>query len=175
MCNSHPHAIEILDCTLRDGGRLIDCAFRDGQTRSIVERLMQANIDIIEVGFLREKAVYTGDSTFFHRIEEAEALLPEGSGQSFALFIDYGYYPAEGLPPCSGEFKWGIRYGFTKKDLANASLAYYRGEKTQTDAVSHFGLGLYISSILAEKLGGGLQLSNGASGGAKIQIKVRCI
>lgn len=65
--------------------------------------------------------------------------------------------------------------GFTKKDLANASLAYYRGEKTQTDAVSHFGLGLYISSILAEKLGGGLQLSNGASGGAKIQIKVRCI
>lgn len=117
MCNSHPHAIEILDCTLRDGGRLIDCAFRDGQTRSIVERLMQANIDIIEVGFLREKAVYTGDSTFFHRIEEAEALLPEGSGQSFALFIDYGYYPAEGLPPCSGEFKWGIRYGFTKKDF----------------------------------------------------------
>ena len=82
MCNSHPHAIEILDCTLRDGGRLIDCAFRDGQTRGIVERLMQANIDIIEVGFLREKAVYTGDSTFFHRIEEAEALLPEGSGQS---------------------------------------------------------------------------------------------
>lgn len=65
--------------------------------------------------------------------------------------------------------------GFTKKDLANASLAYYRGEKTRADAVSHFGLGLYISSILAEKLGGGLQLSNGASGGAKIQIKVRCI
>lgn len=65
--------------------------------------------------------------------------------------------------------------GFTKKDLANASFAYYRGEKTQADAVSHFGLGLYISGILAEKLGGGLQLGNGASGGAEIQIKVRCI
>mgnify|MGYP001039755386 CR=1 FL=1 len=65
--------------------------------------------------------------------------------------------------------------GFTKKDLANAPLAYYRGEKTQSDAVSHFGLGLYISSILAEKLGGGLQLTNGTGGGAKIQIKVRCI
>ena len=65
--------------------------------------------------------------------------------------------------------------GFTKKDLANASLAYYRGEKPQADAVSHFGLGLYISSILAEKLGGGLQLSNGANGGAKVQIKIRCI
>ena len=65
--------------------------------------------------------------------------------------------------------------GFTKKDLANASLAYYRGEKTKAYAVSHFGLGLYISNILAEKLGGGLQLSNGASGGAKVQIKIRCI
>ena len=65
--------------------------------------------------------------------------------------------------------------GFTKKDLANASLAYYRGEKAQFETVSHFGLGLYISSILAEKLGGNLQLSNGTSGGAKVQIKVRCI
>ena len=65
--------------------------------------------------------------------------------------------------------------GFTKKDLANASLAYYRGEKTQADVTSHFGLGLYISSILAEKLGGGLQLFNGTSGGAKVQIKIRCI
>ena len=65
--------------------------------------------------------------------------------------------------------------GFTKKDLTNASLAYYRGEKTQADATSHFGLGLYVSSILAEKLGGSLQLSNGAGGGAKIQIKIRCI
>ncbi len=65
--------------------------------------------------------------------------------------------------------------GFTKKDLANASLAYYRGEKTQPDAASHFGLGLYISSILAEKLGGGLHLTNGTGGGARIQIKVRCI
>lgn len=65
--------------------------------------------------------------------------------------------------------------GFTKKDLANASSAYYRGEKTQADSASHFGLGLYISSILAEKLGGGLQLSNGTGGGAKIQIKIRCV
>ena len=65
--------------------------------------------------------------------------------------------------------------GFTKKDLANASLAYYRGEKPQADAASHFGLGLYISNILAEKLGGDLQLSNGSSGGAKVQIKIRCI
>ena len=65
--------------------------------------------------------------------------------------------------------------GFSEKDLKNASLAYYRGDKTQSDTVSHFGLGLYISSVLAKKLGGGLQLSNGTNGGAKILIKIRCI
>ena len=65
--------------------------------------------------------------------------------------------------------------GFSEKDLKNASLAYYRGDKSQSDSVSHFGLGLYISSILTEKLGGGLQLSNGTNGGAKILIKIRCI
>lgn len=64
--------------------------------------------------------------------------------------------------------------GFTKRDLASASLAYYRGEKTQSNT-AHFGLGLYISSILAGKLGGSLQLSNGTSGGAKVKIKIRCI
>lgn len=117
MWNSRPYSVEILDCTLRDGGRLIDCAFQDGQVRGVVQRLMQAKIDIIEVGFLREKVVYTGDSTFFRRIEEAEALLPEGSGKDFALFVDYGYYSAEALPARSGNFKWGIRYGFTKKDF----------------------------------------------------------
>lgn len=65
--------------------------------------------------------------------------------------------------------------GFTKKDLANASLAYYRGEKARADAASHFGLGLYISSILAEKLGGSLQLGNRVNGGARAQIKICCI
>ncbi len=65
--------------------------------------------------------------------------------------------------------------GFTKKDLDRASLAYYRGEKTQANGDLHFGLGLYISNILAEKLGGGLEISNGASGGARVQITVRCI
>lgn len=64
--------------------------------------------------------------------------------------------------------------GFTKRDLVNASLAFYRGERTETGDVSHFGLGLYISNLLTEKLGGSLQISNRTGGGAKIQIKIYC-
>lgn len=65
--------------------------------------------------------------------------------------------------------------GFTKKDLANANLAYYRGEKGRDDNASHFGLGLYIGSLLSEKMGGNLTIANGTKGGAKIFIKVRSI
>lgn len=65
--------------------------------------------------------------------------------------------------------------GFTKKDLENAALVYYRGEKSESGTSPHFGLGLYISSLLAEKLGGNIRLDNGENGGAKISIKIRAI
>ncbi len=115
--DTNSNQIEILDCTLRDGGRLIDCAFRDGQVSGIVRRLNSARIDIIEIGFLRENAAWSGDSTFFRRIEQAESLLPEGTGQRYTLFIDYGYYAAEDLPAAPEKINVGIRYGFTKKDF----------------------------------------------------------
>ena len=46
--------VKILDCTLRDGGRIINCAFPNSQIKDIAYRLADANIDIIEVGFLRD-------------------------------------------------------------------------------------------------------------------------
>ena len=61
--------------------------------------------------------------------------------------------------------------GFSEKDLASAALAYYRGEKTEAGAVTHFGLGLYICNLLAEKLGGTLSLSNGTAGGGRVTFK----
>lgn len=63
--------------------------------------------------------------------------------------------------------------GFTVKDLRNASAPYYRGERSEPASSSHFGLGLYICSLLAEKLGGGIQLSNGGDGGAKVTVRIK--
>lgn len=63
--------------------------------------------------------------------------------------------------------------GFTEKDLENASLAYYRGERTKTGE-NHFGLGLYICRLLAEKLGGTLRVENGTTGG-KVTVEIEKI
>ena len=64
--------VRILDCTLRDGGRIIDCAFQDEETKEISRRLAEAKIDIIEVGFLRDrrKVNYQGNSTFFTDVDQ---------------------------------------------------------------------------------------------------------
>lgn len=45
-------SIQILDCTLRDGGYVNDWRFGRRNIASILDKLEKANIDIIECGFL---------------------------------------------------------------------------------------------------------------------------
>lgn len=47
--------IKILDCTLRDGGFVNDWNFGHNAIYNIYTRLVNANIDILELGFLNEK------------------------------------------------------------------------------------------------------------------------
>ena len=70
--------IKLLDCTLRDGGRIIDCKFHDNEIKDIAKRLQDANTDIIEMGFLRDpsKVDYKGDSTFFTKVEQIAPFIP---------------------------------------------------------------------------------------------------
>lgn len=135
--------IQILDCTLRDGGRVIDCAFRDEQTTGLIKRLMQAQIDIIEVGFLRNVMDFHGNSTFFGTIEQVEQILPPNTGQQFALFIDHGMYDIEKLTPCKQEFCLGIRYGFTRTNFQQ-SLDTIKREMLQ---IKEKGYRLYFQGV----------------------------
>ena len=43
--------INLLDCTLRDGGYLNDWEFGQDNIINIFERLVSAGLDIIEIGF----------------------------------------------------------------------------------------------------------------------------
>ena len=47
--------IKLLDCTLRDGGYVNDWNFGHNNLVSVFERMVDANIDIIEIGFLDDR------------------------------------------------------------------------------------------------------------------------
>ena len=46
--------IKLLDCTLRDGGYLVDTMFGDKFIKGFTQSLTDADIDVIEVGFLKD-------------------------------------------------------------------------------------------------------------------------
>lgn len=113
--------VRILDCTLRDGGRIIDCAFPDSEIRDISARLAKARIEIIEIGFLRDwrKVNFQGNSTFFTDVNQIGQYLNKSDGKTlYTAFVDYGMFDFETLRPCDGTSVDGIRFGFTKKDYS---------------------------------------------------------
>lgn len=115
--------VSILDCTLRDGGRIINCKFPDKDIKDITARLTEAKIDIIEVGFLRDwrNVNYTGDSTFFTSVEQIRPFLPaRREDASYVAFIDFGMFDFDSLSPYDGTSVDGLRVGFTKKDFTRS-------------------------------------------------------
>lgn len=113
--------VKILDCTLRDGGRIINCAFPNSQIKDIAYRLSDANIDIIEVGFLRDaKSVnYQGNSTFFTDVDQIRPFVNRKKDTMYVAFIDYGMFDFSTLKPYDGTSIDGLRIGFTRKNFEN--------------------------------------------------------
>lgn len=58
--------------------------------------------------------------------------------------------------------------GFSAQDLAEAVDYFYKGKKEK----EHFGIGLTICKILAEKHGGAIFLSNAPEGGARVSVEL---
>lgn len=110
--------VQVLDCTLRDGGRIIDCQFPDHEIKEIAQRLAAAKIDIVEVGFLRDhrKIKYEGNSTFFTDVDQMRPFVDKTKSHvMYVAFIDYGMCDIDALKPYDGTSIEGIRFGFTKK------------------------------------------------------------
>jgi len=110
--------VRILDCTLRDGGRVIDCKFSDKETAEITKKLTTAGIDIVEVGFLRDwrNTNYSGNSTYFTDVNQIVSFLPSGVETEFVAFVDYGMFDFESLKEIDSRSISGIRVGFTKEN-----------------------------------------------------------
>ena len=121
---------KILDCTLRDGGRIINCAFPDAQITEIAQGLCDANVDIVEMGFLRGNCEYKGNSTFFTELDQIGRFIPKNRGNTtFVAFSDYGkqygMWDFSRIKPYDGTSVDGFRVGFRKEDLDDAIETFH--------------------------------------------------
>lgn len=115
--------VHVLDCTLRDGGYCNQWRFGFENTKSIIKGLVQANIDIIECGFLTNKVTYNKDITTFNSIDELSNVITEDrNGKIFVVMMNYGEYDIDDLPNYDGSSIDGIRVAFHKKDVDEALL-----------------------------------------------------
>lgn len=109
--------IQVLDCTLRDGGYCNDCRFGFENEKKIVHGLVEANVDIIECGFLMNTVEYDKDVTRFSSLDEVAKIIPKNKeGKTFVMLTDYGKYRPEDLPEYNGVSVDGLRVAFHKKD-----------------------------------------------------------
>lgn len=122
--------LKLLDCTLRDGGYVIDWKFGHNNLVSIFERLVDANVDIIEVGFLDERRPFDCDRSIMPDTQSVEKIYGElDRGQAMVVgMIDYGTCSLEHIQPCEESFLDGIRVIF-KKHLREEALEYCRALK----------------------------------------------
>ncbi len=74
--------LKLLDCTLRDGGYVNDWKWGFKTAQDIIQALVKAKVDVVEVGFLRDVEGYNPDISVCNHIEELNRLLPENHGHT---------------------------------------------------------------------------------------------
>lgn len=109
--------IQILDCTLRDGGYCNNCCFGFENEKKIINGLLEANIDIIECGFFLNTIEYIPGKTKFTSMKQIAEIIPaDREGKMFVALADYGIFSPESLPEYDGTSLDGLRIAFHKKN-----------------------------------------------------------
>jgi 4-hydroxy 2-oxovalerate aldolase len=130
--------IRLLDCTLRDGGHIVQGKFGENVIKNTIERLVDAGVDIIEVGFLWDKE-YGTDTARYFSIEDVKRILPKNHGKSkFSLMADF--IDLDHLEPCDGTIeiirlsfkRWRLDWG-----LKTARILIKKGYKVFINPVNN--------------------------------------
>lgn len=113
--------IRLLDCTLRDGGYCNNWNFGKANIHKIVDGLLEANLNIIEVGYISKKKEFNIERTQYTSFEQAGQFVTENrEGCIFVGMINYGEYNIDDIPDYDGSSVEGIRVTFHKKERVKA-------------------------------------------------------
>ena len=63
--------VQLLDCSLRDGGYINNWQFGESEIAYLIRKLSDAKVDYVEAGFLNE-VIYKEGSTNFSEIGDAK-------------------------------------------------------------------------------------------------------
>lgn len=129
--------IEILDCTLRDGGHVNDFEFGKDTIKRIISCISNSNVEIIEVGFLMN-TVYDPNKSQYNSIKDVIPFLsPISSKQKYSLMVRPDWYDISKLTD-SKDISI-IRFAFYEKDFALAMR--------QAEIAMDFGYKIFLNPI----------------------------
>lgn len=119
------HTIQLLDCTLRDGGYVNDWKFGQNNLVSIFERLADAEVDIIEIGFLDDRRPFDHERSIMPGTSCVEQIWGKSKRKHSMIvgMIDYGTCDLANVQPCETSYLDGIRVIF-KKHLMYEAMEY---------------------------------------------------
>ena len=104
--------VKLLDCTLRDGAYIVNSRFGVQAIKGIIKKLQDANIDIIECGWLKNNEHEEG-SSFFHTPDDiSQYLLKKSEYATYVAMIDWDRYDLDFLPQYDGKSIDAIRVVF---------------------------------------------------------------
>lgn len=110
--------IKLLDCTLRDGGYINDWNFGYQTIKNIIKKLVDSQVDYIEVGFLRN-CEYDRDRTLFNNCQEIANVLPVEHGNTvYTAMALHNKYDINKLEIYDGKTIEAIRVTFHDYDIS---------------------------------------------------------
>lgn len=114
--------IKLLDCTLRDGGFVNDWLFGHNHMINILERLISANVDIIEICFLDDRRKFDSDRSIIPNTVSVNKIYAgiDSCNSMIVGMIDYGTCGIEHIQPCDECILDGIRVIFKKEECKEA-------------------------------------------------------
>lgn len=117
------NSFKLLDCTVRDGGYLNDWKFGAESLTEIVQRLINANVDYVELGFIDDRRPFDKDRSIFpntEAINEVYKHIKRNNHTKFIAMIDFGTCDIRNISKKEDSILDGIRVIFKKEKMEKA-------------------------------------------------------
>lgn len=111
---------KLLDCTLRDGAYLVDKKFGNTTIKGIINGLVKARVDFIEIGFFQDEG-YGEGKTVYRNSADAKKNVPRNKyGCLFTVLADFSRYSIANLDQCAEDSIDAVRECFFKHERFEA-------------------------------------------------------